>query len=192
MEKAQKEGNKEMEIFLIDNLIQKFRGTIIRQTQFAEFELDLHSIAETGNDGLSPDVMSSLFSRLNSEYYGYGNQIDGSSYKYPHSFHASPQSAFDFLRVPHFFYNFYVYKYATSMSVSNVLSQRILNGSTQERQENLHKLFILLKAGCSKPPLEIMADAGVDIRTPKPFVESLEFMEKLIERLDELTTEQHI
>ena len=142
--------------YLLGHLADEVRGTIYRQTMFAEFELEIHRLA-AGGTPLSADQLSALYYRLNSLYYGAVIDAD----------HAIEM---EWARIPHFYYNFYVYKYATGMSAAFQLSQNILSGDPAK----LAAYFGFLKAGDSKDVLDIMRDAGVDLSTPAPVEAALD------------------
>ncbi|KAH7817486.1 putative oligoendopeptidase F [Monocercomonoides exilis] len=181
LEKARKEGNKEMEIYLLNQKCETFKGTIIRQVQFAEFDLRFHEMAEKG-EPLTPDSLAKLYKDINDVYYGDQCLVKDGKPEFPHVLKADPRIAYEFVRVPHFFFNFYVYKYATSMCVSEAIANRILKGS----KEDLEKYFRFLRAGSSKDPLEIIEDAGIDLRTPQPYVEAMEGFKFYLDELEKM------
>ncbi|KAA6370232.1 MAG: putative Oligoendopeptidase F, partial [Streblomastix strix] len=180
MNKAKKEQNKKFELYLINKKCESFKGTLIRQTQFAEFERDVHQLAERGQ-ALTPDSVSGLYKRINDEYYGDNNTDEGKRKKYPHNLQSSPLIAWEFARIPHFYY-----QYALAISVSDVLASRILEGKPAD---SLDRFFNFIKAGDSKSPLDIIADAGVDVRQPQPFINALDHFEILIQDLERLLKE---
>lgn len=149
LNKAVKEGNKEMEIYLINNRCDFFKGTLIRQVQFAEFELKLYEMAEKGVP-LTPESMSTVYKEINDLYYGDCSKEGNTSHKYPHVMKADPRIAFEYLRIPHFFYDFYVYQYATSCSVAEAFLSHILNGE----KDALEKYFGMLKVWIGEEKFE--------------------------------------
>ncbi len=154
--------------YLINRDIDAIRGTIIRQTMFAEFEKIIHALAEAG-EPLTIDCFKAEYHKLLEAYFGPDFVID-------------EQLKLECLRIPHFYRAFYVYKYATGLSAAIALSQRVLGGGKQELDDYLS----FLKGGCSKYPLELLCDAGVDMTKPEPVQTALDHFESLVEELDEL------
>jgi oligoendopeptidase F len=142
--------SKEERIFLINEKIEDIRGTLFRQTMFAEFELLIHELAEK-NIPLTPKLLKEEYYKLNRRYFGEHVIIDD-------------EAAIEWARIPHFYYNFYVFQYATGISAALALSERVNAGGNKEREEYLS----FLKAGCSRYPIDILKSAGVDMRSPEP------------------------
>jgi oligoendopeptidase F len=157
--------DKNVKAYLLCHLADEIRGTIYRQTQFAEFELDIHQKAEQSIP-LTPDLLSEEYFKLNSKYYG-------------ESVAADKRIEMEWARIPHFYYNFYVYKYATGMSAAIKLSENILSGDKQK----LDDYFGFLKAGDSKDVLDIMKDAGVDLSTPEPVHAAMDVFANTVKEL---------
>ncbi len=154
--------------YLINRDIDAIRGTIIRQTMFAEFEKVVHELAEAG-EPLTLDCFKSEYGKLLEHYFGPDFVID-------------EQLKLECLRIPHFYRAFYVYKYATGLSAAIALSERVLNGGTRE----LNDYLSFLKGGCSKYPLDLLRDAGVNMEEPAPVETALDRFETLVDQLDEL------
>lgn len=154
--------------YLINRLIDSIRGTIIRQTMFAEFEKISHAVVESG-EPLTVDLLRSEYRKLLSLYFGKNFVLD-------------TELELECLRIPHFYTAFYVYKYATGLSAAIALSQRVLNGKEQELQDYLG----FLKGGCSKWPLDLLRGAGVDMEKPQPVNTALKYFSELVDELDEL------
>lgn len=154
--------------YLVNRAIDDIRGTIIRQTMFAEFEKITHELAESG-EPLTVECLKGEYHKLLELYFGPDFAID-------------PKLDLECLRIPHFYSAFYVYKYATGMSAAVALSQGVLNGGKAELDAYLN----FLKGGCSKYPLDLLRDAGVDMEKPEPVITALEHFESLVEQLDEL------
>lgn len=148
--------------YLLGHLADEIRATIYRQTMFAEFELGIHRAVWDG-EVLTADFLDENYFKLNAEYHG------------PHV-ETDPQIALEWARIPHFHYNFYVYKYATGMSAAIRLSERILSGDPAAVEAYLN----FLKAGDSKDVLDIMRDAGVDLATPEPVDAALKFFKETV------------
>lgn len=154
--------------YLINREVDSIRATIVRQTMFAEFEKLTHEYAEMG-EPLTVQAFKDIYRELLRAYFGPDFVLD-------------EQLALECFRIPHFYRAFYVYKYATGLSAAIALSQRVLSGGPRELQAYLG----FLKAGCSKDPLDLLRDAGVDMEQPEPVDVALGHFEKLIVELDEL------
>ena len=152
--------------YLINRQIDGIRGTIIRQTMFAEFEKIIHALAESG-EPLTVDALRREYRKLLDLYFGPDFVID-------------KQLELECLRIPHFYRAFYVYKYATGLGAAIALSQRVLNGGKKELNDYLG----FLKGGCSKWPLDLFRDAGVDMQKPASVDAALSMFEKLVSELD--------
>ncbi len=157
--------NREFQAFLYGHLLDEIRGTIYRQTMFAEFELMIHQFSESGVP-ISADLLGEKYYELNKLYYG--------SYV-----EADPLIAVEWARIPHFYYNFYVYKYATGMSAAIKLAENLRSGDPHKREA----YFSLLKSGSSKDVLDIMKDAGVDLATPAPVEAALDYFASTVGHL---------
>ncbi len=155
----------EVRAYLLGHLADEIRGTIFRQTMFAEFELMIHELAQDGVP-LSADLLSEKYFGLNKLYYGPEVEPD-------------PAIALEWAWIPHFYYNFYVYKYATGMSAAIQLAQNLLSGDEAKREA----YFGFLKAGDSKDVLDIMKDAGVDLSTPAPIHAALDHFDQTVAAL---------
>lgn len=154
--------------YLINRDIDAIRGTIIRQTMFAEFEKVVHALAESG-EPLTLECFKTEYGKLLEAYFGPDFVID-------------EQLKLECLRIPHFYRAFYVYKYATGLSAAIALSERVLGGGQQE----LNDYLSFLRGGCSKYPLDLLRDAGVDMEKPAPVETALDRFESLVDQLDEL------
>ena len=160
--------DERLRAYLINNEIDSIRGTIIRQTMFAEFEKTTHEMAEAG-EPLTVESLKTSYGKLLADYFGPDFSIDD-------------VLPLECMRIPHFYRAFYVYKYATGLSAAIALSQRVLNGGEQE----LNDYLSFLKGGCSKYPLDLLRDAGVDLEKPEPVDTALKRFEELVTELDEL------
>jgi oligoendopeptidase F len=154
--------------YLLNNEIDDIRGTIIRQTMFAEFEKITHEMCEAG-EPLTLDAFKSVYSGLLKDYFGPDFVIDD-------------ELSLECLRIPHFYRAFYVYKYATGLSAAIALSQRVLQGGPAELNDYLN----FLKGGCSQYPLDLLRDAGVDLETPEPVDTALGHFASLVDELESL------
>jgi oligoendopeptidase F len=161
------ESDKER-AYLINRDIDAIRGTIIRQTMFAEFEKVIHEMAEQG-EPLTCQALKDQYKKLLDAYFGPEFVLD-------------EVLALEGMRIPHFYRAFYVYKYATGLSAAIALSQRVLNGGPAELDDYLQ----FLQGGCSKYPLDLLRDAGVDMEKPEAVKTALDHFERLVQELDEL------
>jgi oligoendopeptidase F len=159
---------KKERAYLINRQIDGIRGTIVRQTMFAEFEKITHALVEKG-EPLTVDTLRKEYRKLLDLYFGPSFVID-------------PELELECLRIPHFYRAFYVYKYATGLSAAIALAQRVLNGTNGE----LDAYINFLKGGCSKFPLDLLRDAGVDMERPEPVNTALAYFDRLVTELDEL------
>lgn len=157
-----------LKAYLINNEIDSIRGTIIRQTMFAEFEKITHEMCEAGQP-LTVDTFKEVYGGLLKDYFGPDFVVD-------------EELSLECLRIPHFYRSFYVYKYATGLSASIALSQKVLGGGPAE----LENYLSFLRSGCSKYPLDLLRDAGVDLEKPEPVDTALKQFSNLVEQLDEL------
>lgn len=162
------ETDPEKRLVYVNQYIDNIHGTIIRQTLFAEFELEMHRMYERG-EPLTAESLSDLYYRVAASYYEPELVID-------------PQYHYTWLRIPHFYSNFYVYKYATSMAAALALSERVLDGGEKELQEYLG----FLAGGSSKYPLELLKGAGVDMSTPQPIEAAMQKFTELVDELEVL------
>lgn len=164
-----KTEDKKKKASLINYFLEQFRTTLYRQTMFAEFELCTHEMVERG-EALTADALKNVYYDLNVKYYGSDIVVDD-------------QIAIEWARIPHFYYNFYVYQYATSFSASMAISKMIL----EEGQPAVERYLKFLSGGCTKSPIELLKDAGVDMTTKKPISEALKLFGELIQEMDELS-----
>lgn len=160
--------SKKMKAFLINREIDEIRGTIIRQTMFAEYEKIIHEIAEAG-EPLTLERLRGEYRTLLERYFGPKIVIDD-------------VLSLEGLRIPHFYNAFYVYKYATGLSAAIALSQDVLNGGKKE----LDRYLKFLKSGGSKFPLDLLRDAGVDMEKPEPVAAAMAHFGALVEELESL------
>ena len=161
----EKTSDPKIRAHITNRQIDDLRGTLFRQTMFAEFEKVIHAIEETG-DALTLDVFRSEYHKLLETYFGENFVLDA-------------ELDLECLRIPHFYHAFYVYKYATGISAAVALSQRVLSGEPGAVEAYLN----FLRSGGSKFPLETLRAAGVDMTTPAPIESTLRLFER---RLDEL------
>jgi len=154
--------------YLINREIDAIRATVLRQTMFAEFEKITHELAEQG-EPLTVDRFKSVYHELLAAYFGPEFTLD-------------PELDLECFRIPHFYHSFYVYKYATGLSAAIALSERVTSGVKNAVQDYLR----FLQGGCSKDPLDLLRDAGVDMSKPEPVDTALAYFGRLVDELDEL------
>jgi oligoendopeptidase F len=152
--------------YLINREIDSIRATIVRQTMFAEFETLTHEMAEAG-EPLTVQAFRDVYRQLLADYFGPRFALDD-------------ELSLECFRIPHFYRAFYVYKYATGLAAAIALSQRVVKGDLRERNSYLN----FLKGGCSKDPLDLLRDAGVDMESPEPVDTALSHFQNLVEQLD--------
>src|SRR5450755_3716911 len=164
----EKTTDKKMRAYIINRQIDDIRGTLFRQTMFAEFEKIIHAIEERG-DALTLDVFKSEYHTLLQAYFGEGVVLD-------------PELDLECLRIPHFYSAFYVYKYSTGISAAVALSQRVLS-----KQPGAVEAYLdFLRSGGSKFPLETLKTAGVDMTTSAPIESTLRLFERRLGELEQL------
>lgn len=154
---------------VLSHWLQGFEGTVLRQSLFATFERDASRKVDSGNS-LTADSLDELYTALNKEWYG------------PESGFAS-ENSYEWMRIPHFYSTFYVYKYATSYCASLSLFEDLKKNADNTSAQ--HRVLNLLKAGGSKSPLDIMLEAGVDFRTPAPIENAFKTYERFVQRAEE-------
>ena len=158
--------------YLINHFLDQFKGTIYRQTMFAEFELEMGRMIEAGQS-LTADALCEKYLELNKLYFGPDMVSDEAI-------------ALEWARIPHFFYNYYVYQYATGFSAAAALAERILTLGDEAVKD--YKRF--LSGGCSTDPISLLKIAGVDMSTPEPVNAALRLFGELVEELDGLKLNQ--
>ncbi len=162
------EGNKPAQLALIGRLLEGFRTTVFRQTMFAEFEMKAHAMEEAGQP-LTKESLCALYYDLNKQYYGGGCRVD----KVVEN---------EWMRIPHFYRSFYVYKYATGFCAAVALANKILTGG--EEAVKAYRTFLTL--GGSMSPIEELKIAGVDMSTPEPVISALDVFAELLADFSEL------
>ena len=154
--------------YLINHFLDQFKGTLFRQTMFAEFELNIGKMVAEGKT-LTSDVLCDEYRRLNEQYYGPDIVVDH-------------KIAMEWARIPHFYYDYYVFQYATGFAAAIALSRRILTGEENAVSDYLR----FLSAGCTKSPIELLKDAGVDMTTTEPIDRAMELFDSLLNEMEEL------
>lgn len=160
--------DKQKRLYIINEYLETIRGTVYRQTLFAEFEKEIYARTEAGRP-LTNEDYSELWTQLNKKYYGPEMEVDD-------------LIGMEWARIPHFYYNFYVYKYVTGFAAATCLAQKVLTGDGEATGRYLN----FLKSGGSDYPLNTLKKAGVDMTTPEPLVTTLDVFAKLLEELEQM------
>lgn len=163
--------DKQQRIALINHFLEQFKGTLYRQTMFAEFELNIGRMTARG-EKLTADVLCAEYRRLNELYFGPDMVVDD-------------EIAMEWARIPHFYYNYYVFQYATGYSAAIALSRRIL----REGDSAVKDYLGFLSGGCSKSPIDLLKGAGVDMTSPAPVNDALALFGTLLDEMEKLTEE---
>ncbi len=160
--------SKEEKAFIINHFLESFKATMFRQTMFEEFERKTNAMAEKG-EALTAQSLSEVYYELNKEYFGDAMISD-------------ELIAYEWCRIPHFYYNFYVYQYATSFAASVAIAGRIL----KEGEAAVKQYKEFLSGGCTKDPVSLLKIAGVDLTTAKPIEDAIEVFGEAITEMEEL------
>ena len=166
-----KTTDKKERAYLINHFLEQFRTTLYRQTMFAEFEMNIGKLAQEGT-ALTPDVLNAEYRRLNRLYFGENIVLDD-------------EIDMEWMRIPHFYYNYYVFQYATGYAAAIALSRRIL----REGESAVKDYIGFLSGGCSKSPIDLLKGAGVDMSTTQPVEEALALFGELIDEMEALMRE---
>ncbi len=165
-------GERDRLLYLLDYHLSQINNTVFRQTMFAEFEHRIHKVGEEGGT-LTADALGELYQELLVKYWGPEVEFD------------AVRSRLTWTRIPHFFYNYYVYQYATAYSAAVALSRRVLAGGETEREQYLD----ILRSGCSRYPVETVALGGVDMATSRPLEDVVTLFGDLVDRVERLLDE---
>ncbi|MFP7734656.1 oligoendopeptidase F [Priestia aryabhattai] len=160
--------DEKQRLYLLNHYLEGFRGTVFRQTMFAEFEHEVHVRAQNG-EPLTPELLTTLYYDLNKKYFGDNLVID-------------EEIGLEWARIPHFYYNYYVYQYATGFSAAAALSKQIL----EEGDAAVERYVGFLKSGSSDYPIEVLKKAGVDMTTSQPIEEALAVFEEKLTEMERL------
>jgi len=160
--------DKKKQLYLLNHYLETFRGTVFRQTMFAEFEHEIHQRAQKG-EALTSELLNQLYYDLNKKYFGEDIVVD-------------EEIAREWARIPHFYYNYYVYQYATGFSAATALSKQIL----EEGDDAVERYLGFLKAGSSDYPIEVLKKAGVDMTSAEPIEEACKVFEQRLAEMEQL------
>ena len=166
-----KTTDKKERAYLINHFLEQFKGTLFRQTMFAEFELNIGRMIAEGKT-LTADVLCAEYKRLNEMYFGPDMVVDD-------------RIAVEWARIPHFYMNYYVFQYATGYSAAIALSRKILGEGESAVKDYLN----FLSGGCSKSPIDLLKGAGVDMTSPEPVDQALQLFGELLDEMEALTEE---
>lgn len=160
--------DKKERAYLLNHYIDSFKGTVFRQTQFAEFEMRTNAMVEAG-ESLNAENLSDLYLELNKKYYGPDMISD-------------KQISYEWAKIPHFYYNFYVYQYATGFTSAVAIAHSIL----KEGAPAVERYKKFLSGGCSDAPVELLKIAGVNLETPAPIQSALDVMDEILDEMEAL------
>jgi len=161
-------SDRALRLAILNHSLESFRGTLFRQTMFAEFEQQIHQRAEQG-EPLTADMLSTLYHALNEKYYGGETVID-------------ELIDIEWARIPHFYSSFYVYQYATGISAACALAEEIL----KEGKPAVERYLGFLRSGSSNYSIELLKKAGVDMTSPQPIRQALQLFESHLAQMEEL------
>ncbi len=165
------EKNDDVKLSLLMNWLDGFKGTLFRQTQFAEFELKIHEAAERG-EPLTGETFSKMYADIVKAYYGHDKGICK----------IDDYIAMEWAYIPHFYYNFYVYQYSTSFTASISLAEKVMSGD----KNALNKYIEFLSSGGSDYPIDLLKKAGVDMTTSEPFEKTIQSMNKVMDEIEKI------
>lgn len=160
--------DEKQKLYILNHFLEGFRGTVFRQTMFAEFEHDIHIRAQNG-EALTADKLTEIYYALNKKYYGDAVVSD-------------EEIGLEWARIPHFYYNYYVYQYATGYSAATALANNILEGGAG----SVDRYLDFLKAGSSEYPIEVLKKAGVDMTSKQPILDALAVFEDKLNEMEKL------
>jgi oligoendopeptidase F len=156
---------------LLGNYLENIKGTVFRQTQFAEFELRMHEMAQKG-EPITGDALAKLYLEITKKYYGHDQGVC----------EVDPYIAHEWSYIPHFYRDFYVFQYATSFTASSALAEKVKAGDPEARRRYL----AFLSAGGSKYPVDLLKDAGVDMTTDEPLDLTIKLMNRIMDDMEKI------
>src|SRR5262249_2274106 len=158
----------ETKLSLLGDYLESIKGTVFRQTQFAEFELRVHEIAEKG-EPITGESLDKLYAEITKKYYGHDQGVRV----------VDDYVAHEWAFIPHFYRNFYVFQYATSFTASSALSEKVMAGDPAATKRYL----TFLSSGGSKYPIDLLKDAGVDMTTDEPLALTVKKMNRVMDEM---------
>jgi oligoendopeptidase F len=171
-------NDDETRLFLLGSYLDGLRGTLFRQTQFAEFELKIHDMVERG-EALTGEALTRMYLDLTRQYYGHAQGVCDVPDKY----------GVEWAYIPHFYWNFYVYQYATSVVAATSIANGIRDearGGDPASTKNRDAYLKMLSSGSSKYPIDLLRDAGVDMTTSRPFDAAIREMNDVMDRIERI------
>jgi oligoendopeptidase F len=163
--------DKNARLSLLGNYLENIKGTVFRQTQFAEFELRTHEMVEKG-EPLTGEALDKLYMSITRKYYGHDQKVAV----------VDDYIAHEWAYIPHFYRNYYVFQYATSFTASAALATKVLAGDTDATKRYL----AFLSGGGSKYPIDLLRDAGVDMTTDEPLELTIRKMNRVMDEMEKL------
>ena len=160
--------DKKERAYLINHFLEQFRGTLYRQTMFAEFELAANEMTQRG-EGTTAEALCAMYKKLNEQYFGPEMNVD-------------EEISLEWARIPHFYYDYYVYQYATGYAAAIALSRRIL----REGKAAVKDYLGFLSGGCSADPITLLRGAGVDMASPKPIEDATKLFDEMISEMEKI------
>lgn len=160
--------DKKERAYLINHFLEQFRGTLYRQTMFAEFELAANEMTQRG-EGTTAEALCAMYKKLNEQYFGPEMNVD-------------KEISLEWARIPHFYYDYYVYQYATGYAAAIALSRRIL----REGEAAVKDYLGFLSGGCSADPITLLRGAGVDMASPKPVEDATKLFDEMISEMEKI------
>ena len=160
--------DKKERAYLINHVLEQFRGTLYRQTMFAEFELAANEMTQRG-EGTTAEALCAMYKKLNEQYFGPEMNVD-------------EEISLEWARIPHFYYDYYVYQYATGYAAAIALSRRIL----REGEAAVKDYLGFLSGGCSADPITLLRGAGVDMASPKPIEDATKLFDEMISEMEKI------
>lgn len=160
--------DKKERAYLINHFLEQFRGTLYRQTMFAEFELAANEMTQRG-EGTTAEALCAMYKKLNEQYFGPEMNVD-------------KEISLEWARIPHFYYDYYVYQYATGYAAAIALSRRIL----REGEPAVKDYLGFLSGGCSADPITLLRGAGVDMASPKPIEDATKLFDEMISEMEKI------
>ena len=160
--------DKKERAYLINHFLEQFRGTLYRQTMFAEFELAANEMTQRG-EGTTAEALCAMYKKLNEQYFGPEMNVD-------------EEISLEWARIPHFYYDYYVYQYATGYAAAIALSRRIM----REGEAAVKDYLGFLSGGCSADPITLLRGAGVDMASPKPIEDATKLFDEMISEMEKI------
>jgi len=163
--------DERVKLSILGNYLEQMKGTLFRQTQFAEFELRVHQMAEK-SEALTGDHLNQLYLDITKKYYGHDDGVCV----------VDDEVKAEWAFIPHFYRSYYVYQYATALTASSALAEKVLAGDPEAKR----RYMAFLSSGGSDYPIDLLTKAGVDMTTPEPFQQAMKKMNRVIDQMEEI------